>query len=203
MEVSAEAESAPAAAGHTSPEGDARFNTACTAKEMSLSGSGGYMASKNDPETLSSRVQSSFQHLAESSGTLNSASDGLSKLVAELDSALKPLNIGLVCWVDIHAPWTSEDGSQTYREQLGYSKKGGKWGVALRTINEFMYNDDPDVEEWAFNDAPRQLRLRAVDRIPELLDEMVKQAAKFTKEIAEKTLQVQQLVSAIRGSTKQ
>jgi hypothetical protein len=133
--------------------------------------------------------------------TLNNASDELSKLVAELDSTLKSLNIGLNCWVDIAGPWHSPDGSRTYREQVGYTKRSGKWGIALRTMDDCTYEEDANVEEWAFSDAPRQLRLRAVDRIPELLDEMVKEAAKFTKEIADKTQEVQRVVSAVKGDS--
>lgn len=161
------------------------------------------MPSKKESEPLPVKVQSSFQQLADAAKTLNAASDRFSKLVAEIDTALKPLNIGLVCWVNIGGPWRSEDGEQEYREQVGYAKIGGKWGIALRTVNEVVYRDDSDIEQWLFNDAPRQLRLKAIDFIPDMLCELSKEAANFTEKITKKTVDVQQLVSALKGSAKQ
>lgn len=161
------------------------------------------MTAKKDHEPLVPRVQSSFQQLSAAASTLNSASDRLSKLVAELDSALKPLNVGLVCWVDIEPPWTSQDGLGISSEQIGYAKISGKWGIALRTVDQYLNMGEEHIEHWAFNDAPRQLRLKGIDRIPELLDELARKAAETTKQIAKKTEEVQQLVSAVKGSVSQ
>jgi hypothetical protein len=158
------------------------------------------MPSKNEPELLVPRVQSSFQQLSAAAATLNTASDRLSKLVAELDSVLKPLNVGIDCWVDIGPVSMSPDGSGAYSEQIGYTKTGGKWGIALRTVEEFFQIGEHSIKEWAFSEAPRELRLRGIDCIPDLLDELAKDAAKTTKEITEKTDEVQRLVSALKGS---
>jgi hypothetical protein len=160
------------------------------------------MPSKNESEPLVSRVQSSFQQLSTAASTLNSASDRLSELVAELDSSLKTLNVGLVCWVDINRPWTSADGLRTYSQKVGYAKISGKWGVAVRTVDRHEYDDYPDTEEWAFSEAPRQLRLEAVEFIPQLLEKLAKEAEKHTREVTEKTDQVQQLVTAVKGSVR-
>jgi predicted KAP-like P-loop ATPase len=158
------------------------------------------MPSKKESEPLVSRVQSLFQQLSAAAATLNTASDRLSKLVAELDAALKTLNVGLVCWVDIRPARTSEDGLETWSEQVGYAKISGKWGIALRTVHENLnWPLDDHVEEWAFSEAPRQLRLKAVDLIPALLDNLAKTAADNTKKITEKTDEAQQLLTAIKG----
>ena len=159
------------------------------------------MINKKEFESLSSRVHSSFQQLAAAASTLNSASDQLSKVVAEVDAALKPLNVGLVCWVDIHEPATRADGRVTYYEQIGYAKVNGSWGIAIRTMEEYDQSpgDSPDPEEWAFNDAPRKLRLKAIDAIPRLLEKLAKDAEKFTKSVTEKAAEAQQLLSAVKG----
>ncbi|MBL0161605.1 MAG: hypothetical protein IPP47_31755 [Bryobacterales bacterium] len=62
------------------------------------------------------------------------------------------------------------------------------------------FAEESKVEEYAFNDAPRRLRLAAVDYIPELLEALVEAAAKATERISRKTAEVQQLVAAVRGS---
>jgi hypothetical protein len=156
-----------------------------------------------EPLPLPARVQSSFQQLSIAASALNTASDRLSKLVGQIDAALKPLNVGLECWVNIGIPLHSEDGEQEYREQVGYAKIGGKWGIALKTVDELIFRDDAHIEQWAFNDAPRQLRLKAIDYIQDLLAELSKEAAKFTEKIAQKTGEVQQLVSALKGGANQ
>ena len=160
------------------------------------------MPSKSESEPLVSRVQSAFQQLSAAATTLNTASDRLSKLVAELDSALKTLNVGLVCWVNIDDPSFSEDGQEEYSEQVGYAKINGKWGIAVRTVNDVAWAQHVGVEEWAFSDAPRHLRLKAIDLIPALLDELAKEASENTKKITEKTEEVQQLVTAIKGGVR-
>lgn len=158
------------------------------------------MPAKKEPFALLSRVQTSFQQLSTAASTLNAESDQLTKQVAELDSALKPLNVGLVCWIDLPGGWTSPDHSESYSEQVGYAKVGGKWGISIRTVKCWEFAEESKVEEYAFNDAPRRLRLAAVDYIPELLEALVEAAAKATERISRKTAEVQQLVAAVRGS---
>jgi hypothetical protein len=89
-----------------------------------------------------------------------------------------------------------------YSEQVGYAKISGKWGIAVRTVSEVSWRPDAHIEEWAFSDAPCQLRLEAIDFVPQLLDELAKEAADNTKKITEKTEELQQLVAAVKGSMR-
>ena len=49
-----------------------------------------------------------------------------------------------------------------------------------------------------FNDAPRELRVQAVKRIPDLLDRLSKDAVETTTRITEKAEEVRQFASAIQ-----
>ena len=147
------------------------------------------------PESLPARVKLSFRQLAESTTALNKASDKFSKLVGEVEALLKPLNIGLECWARM-GRWGSPQGSGYW--EVGYAKTAGKWGIAIRSVVEDPFDDE--IETWTFGDAPRRLRLNAVDYIPALLDELAKQAVESTKDIDQKTAQVSQLVTALRES---
>ncbi|HYL65171.1 MAG TPA: hypothetical protein VE077_21360, partial [Candidatus Methylomirabilis sp.] len=50
---------------------------------------------------------------------------------------------------------------------------------------------------WPFNDVPREMRLRAVDKIPEVITELNKAAVQTAKKIQEKTEKVLDLAEAI------
>jgi hypothetical protein len=141
-------------------------------------------------------IQTHFQNLTTAAGSLNVASDELTKAVAVLDEALKKLNIGLSTWVNFS---TWEDGPKYWQDRLGYTKVNGKWGIAILSARG---DETCDVEEetegpWLFNDAPRQLRLLSVDKLPELIEKLGKDAADTTKEVKEKTKRVRELTTAI------
>ena len=53
------------------------------------------------------------------------------------------------------------------------------------------------IEEWLFNDGPRAMRISAIDKIPDLLERLVKAADKTTKKVQEKTSQALELAAAI------
>jgi hypothetical protein len=156
------------------------------------------MASKE--ETLSSRAQTSYQKLATAAVTLNTTSDQLGKVIVELDAALKALNLGISSWVSFNE-WTDENGSDYSCDQLGYSKVGGKWGIALRSLSgNYNFPEDTSVDgPWLFNDAPRALRIPAIDKVPELLEKLTKDAVATTEKINEKLHQSRELAKAITG----
>jgi len=150
--------------------------------------------SSNDSQV--ERIQSHFHALSEVAFTLNSASDELTKAVGILDEALKKLNIGLTVWVDYASravePWEYHD------EQIGYCKVNGKWGLSLQRVwgdnqSDHHGSDGP----WLFNDAPREMRLRGVDKIPEVIERLGKEASDTAKRVEEKTKHVRELAAAI------
>lgn len=112
--------------------------------------------------------------LTKSAARLNKASDELSKAVEVIEGSLKNLNLGLSTWV----PFDDE----STRCELGYAKIGNRWCLAIaeRDTNEEGF-------EWAFSDAPRDLRLVAVPHIPALLATLAKEADAFAAELEAQT----------------
>jgi hypothetical protein len=151
------------------------------------------------PEPLPAKIRSSYQKLLTAATELNSAPDRFAK-PGEIDAALKPLNIGITSWVKI-AEWGGEH-SCGY-DQVGYCKIGGKWCVALSTVEEHPDRIDDDWEVWAFSEGPRRLRLKAIDYLPTLLDTLAKEAVGETKNIAERAHDLQELVAALKDGGEQ
>jgi len=112
-----------------------------------------------------------FDRLTSIANTLNKATDELTRIVGVLDDALQRLNVGIPVWVQV-VKWSSEGDATAYEcENVGYSKINGYWCIGInRTAGDENSPYGDDVREvWPFNDAPRDLRLRAVEKLPELI----------------------------------
>jgi hypothetical protein len=159
-------------------------------------GYGGLVMQDDGSGSFLQKVQSSYQKLHAVAIDLNVASDQIGKLVGELDSALKKLNLGITVWVTVGSnEW--EDGSFRSHD-IGYAKIDGEWGISLRIVNGNSNNPDQErTEEWLFNDATRSLRLDAIGYIPALLEKLSEEAVKTTEEIKKKLSITQQITEVV------
>lgn len=136
-----------------------------------------------------SQLQTSFQNLAESANTLNKESDKFSGTIGALDEALNRLSPGVSAWVNVSSctPNIEEPWSQT-EERLGFAKTNNRWGLSLSRVDINLNAPDEFREEvrdtWLFNDAPRNLRLRAVDHIPDVIAKLAEEADRVAKQVA-------------------
>jgi hypothetical protein len=130
------------------------------------------------------RVQKAVQQLPSVAASLNAASDELGGSISKLDALLKKFNRGVPTWVSF------EDlkGDEGFRhEDIGDTKVNGRWGIAIRTVEgDYSHPDRDDLEQWLFNDAPRLLRVNAVEKIPELLEALLESATEMTRAIIDK-----------------
>jgi hypothetical protein len=142
------------------------------------------------------KIQTHFQALSSLAASLNKASDELTKAVSILDEALKKLNIGLTVWVDYAS--RAEEAWEYDDDQIGYCKVNGKWGIALQRIwGDNQQNTSGGEGPWLFNDAPREMRLTSVDKIPEMIEALSKEAFNTTKRVQEKTCEVSELAKVV------
>src|SRR5438477_2342628 len=144
---------------------------------------------KREPVMASSgNVSALLKQLSSASQTLSEASNKLTEQIKEIETALASYNVGIVTWVDLRR--TSEEVEMekgnnlrvTRVDRLGYSKKYGKWGLFASSSIE----EPEEFEWWLLRDAPRELRILAVDAIPKLLEEMVSRAKQLTTDVRSK-----------------
>jgi hypothetical protein len=153
-----------------------------------------------NPTPLSESVFSSYLELTTAASALNLVSDALGKAVSDIDDGLKKLNLGITAWVQVRCdgPYYPEDS--TFRiEEIGYAKLSGKWGIALKTRAGDQLDEEQGeiVETWLFNEAPRALRLKSIEKVPELLKKLTEEASKVTKELQTKLADAQAVASAV------
>jgi prefoldin subunit 5 len=154
------------------------------------------MAFRSNPIDVSvSKISSTFETLSKTAKKLNDESDKLTKTIEKLDLALQVLNLGVPAWVQFDK-WSGEDDSEGYYE-VGYDKSMGSWGLCLRS---FASNDHTGAENsntWAFNGAPRELRIRAVSHVPELIEALDKAASQLVHDLSEKNSDADLIAQAL------
>jgi hypothetical protein len=148
--------------------------------------------------SLTERVTASIKQLSLVATDLNKVSDELSQAIYAIDTVLQGLNIGVHTWITIHDDNDMPESEYFSRRDLGYSKVGGRWGISLRAVTgNYSRPDEESTDSWHFNDAPRWLRLEGIEKIPDLLDELIKSTEETTKKIKSKITEANQLATAI------
>jgi hypothetical protein len=163
-----------------------------------------------DSASLPARISALYKQLAASADVLNSASDELANGIAPLEGALQRLNIGIECWTPIAELKRNDSGVIT--RHVGYAKLNGVWRVALRESLDYPNSVNGSLgalaglyqkkdEMWPFNEAPRHLRLDAIEHLPTLLERLVKKSEAVAKRIAERTAAARSLAAAIQQAS--
>jgi hypothetical protein len=161
------------------------------------------MTSPFSADPRSAKLKTSFLNLSEASRELNAASDTFGAAITSLDEAINELNPGVTAWVNVSdsadedAPWVSSV------ERLGYDKMKGRWGLTLwaGTVDSEEDSETP-TGSWLFNDAPRSLRLRAIEHIPELVEALANEASHTAKRVSEQAHYALKLAESIRVIAK-
>jgi hypothetical protein len=154
------------------------------------------MSSNESPRVpLPDQVSTLYKRLADVSGVLNASTDEFSKAIAPLEKGLQSLNLGIECWVPVKT-YGGEDGDFE-RHELGYARIDGTWGIALRVVEGNERWAEAHTQSWLFNNGPRADRLDAIEKLPELLERLIKKADSMTKKIKESTQQAREVGSAI------
>ena len=147
---------------------------------------------------VSERITAAFQTLTESAENINGISNELAKAVAPLDRALKRLNIGVACWTKISGGGGESGGSDYWSRDVGYARVGRVWCLAIRTVNGDERFPDEEVQEtWSFNEAPRYIQVRAVDKLPELIEALVEATDATAKRLRQKVAVAQDIAAAV------
>lgn len=147
-------------------------------------------------------LQSSLQELSASATNLNTLSDQLSKQVAEVESAVNKMGIGLSASVNTES-WSDELGEEYDTWRLCYAKHQSKWGFTIEHLSGHVAHEDSHRSEtWAFREAPREHRLKAVTKIPELVDALVQKSKDYAADVSATMSYAQALAAAFSAPKK-
>lgn len=141
-----------------------------------------------------------FSRLQAISSSLNSKSDTINAAIKVFEDKLASLRLGVTAWVPtplntrLIAPGTQdEDSLQTF---LGYCKATGTWCLTLSEDSERWGNDENNPPQFTpLSQAPRELRLKAIQQLPLLVNALEKHADEALKEVG----QAEQLLRDLSG----
>lgn len=153
-----------------------------------------------DEISASEKAQASYLELSTAAKNLNQVSDELGKTISVLEAAIEKLNLGVSAWVTITSG-TDESGENYWSRDLGYADLTHRWRIALRYVRGNYSDPNDEMEDlWLFDEAPRWLRVEAIEKIPELLQKLTKQADETAKRIQKKTAEAKELAAAIKAA---
>lgn len=151
--------------------------------------------------SLSERVAASYSDLASAATVLNEVSDELGKFIESMNTSIQKLNIGIEAWVDMKTGYVDPDDGDYEAHFVGYAKSSGRWGISLkRTWGNENHPESGGYEVWHFNEAPRVMRVDAIDKLPDVLDRLKRKAESTTNKLAKKTEQAKELALAMKNA---
>ena len=147
-------------------------------------------------------MATAFTALAVSAKKINAVSGELARPVASLDTSLKRLDVGVECWTEVNRR-TDEYGYEYWIHDVGYTRHKGKWCLAIRTSEgDERFPPGETAEVWPFNEAPRYLQAKAVDKLPDLIEALVKATDAAAKRLEGKVAPAEALAAAASDIVK-
>jgi prefoldin subunit 5 len=128
-------------------------------------------------------IEREFKKLETLAPDLNATSDEFTAVLETLNKRLNGLNLG----VELLLPYDQ------MKIAVGYGKFQGKWGIIVRRDDAMI-----GTEIWHLTEAPRNLRLHAINRIEPLLAEMASSTKRLNDRIREGVSQLKDITEAIR-----
>lgn len=147
---------------------------------------------------MTGNASKSLQKLTSVSKSLNDITDQLNAELSLIESSLKKMNLGVYGWVQIGITneLVPEMGGVVHNiEEIGYGRYQGKWALLFDSYCQEI-GPDPDTVT-LLRDAPRESRIKAVSRIPELLDKLAEEASKLADKAVESAAQAKEIASAL------
>ncbi len=148
-----------------------------------------------------SEIQERLHKLAANAQKLNDLSDSLTKQLTQIESAINKLNIGVAAEVNSET-YSSEDGLEYDIWRLAYQKYDKKWGFVVEHLSGHEAYPDGEFESWPFKDAPREHRIAAVLKVPELLDALLEKSERFASEISGSVSYAQSIASSLAAPSR-
>ncbi len=151
------------------------------------------MTAKKDPTALAA----AYARGRASADALANVTDELNSKIAEAETSLAALKLGVRASVLIREDTNSETGLSWY-SHLSF----GKWEKSWRLLYETSSDFHDEVETTPLTNASREVRLQAIDVMPDLLLAMVESAEKEADEVKSKLDALGEFVELTKSMAK-
>src|ERR1051325_9924900 len=158
------------------------------------------MAPTPDPAVPPPVIAAFHEELSAASAELAEAAQELNVPIEEIEKYLASLKIHVAAWVKVKG-W--EDQYENFwKRELGYDFTGDAWHIAIRETSGNSNNPEHESSgTWAFSKSPKKSRISAVDKLPELMQEIAKEAQKTARRLKEKAAEATGFTSSLKTLT--
>jgi len=152
---------------------------------------------------MTNNVSALLKQLSSVSQDLNEASNELSEQIKSIEAALACRKLGVRAWVEMRRRPEREPASDgrvyefTRVDSLGYDKHQGKWGLLVVSYYEETFDPSDFEDAKLLRDAPRELRMAAVDLLPKLIQKIGEEASKLAKDVARKAEEAKSIAAVL------
>lgn len=126
---------------------------------------------------------------------LSEATDRLNQAIVEAEKAIAALQLGVRASVVLHHTPPNADQPLGWYEYLTFGKEGRIWRLLIETGDDV----NPEYDVIPLVNASRELRLQAIEKLHDLVEEMIAKAESTVQEVEQKTAEVKQFVASITG----
>jgi hypothetical protein len=145
-----------------------------------------------DDKAKTRELRESVAEAKTTAARLSKATDAMNAALVAAEAVISGFNLGVTASVTI-----TDEGDGWY-QSLRFAKDGKDWRLMVETGNWNDPDDDPSVTPIAT--ATRAIRRSALKLIPDLLDALVKEAAKQAKDIEADAAEAEEFLKAVKGS---
>jgi hypothetical protein len=150
-----------------------------------------------EERSISERTAAALEQLKPVAKEVSDAAEALAKPIIAVDAALSRLQIAFEAWVTYRHD-TDDDEERYDNWDIGYTRIGKRWGLALRTEKgEFNQPDRAVIERWFFNESPLYLRHRAIDKLPDLIEALAKAGSTVAKKLSSATIKAAEIAETV------
>lgn len=147
--------------------------------------------------TPSARMSAAFAKLRDSAHEIKTHSDALSREVRAIERALNAFDLRVASHTVI-SEWVAWDQDEFKRDYVAYLEVHQEWRIVIQ--HETGWNHDPENTHettWLFDKAPQYMRIKAVDKLPELIEGLVATVDKTTERLKKKVEPTKELANVV------
>jgi hypothetical protein len=137
------------------------------------------------------RLNKALSRAREVAAQLGPATDRLNALLQAVETALAELQLGVAGYARMN------EKNPEWAQMLTFCKFGNTWQLMIESGPDG--GDPEDFSSTPLCNASRELRLQAVDYLPQLIENLVNEATAQAKTVQAKTLQVAEILAELRG----
>jgi hypothetical protein len=140
-------------------------------------------------------VKTSYPQLADETYQLQALIGDFGKTISAVEGSLRRIGLDVSAWHQI-AGGQHEHNGYTWSRDIGYTRIGSSWHIALREWSQEVGQEDEQTT-YKFRDAPPWMCLEAAGKIPELLEELIERTRDLRAKLASKKRDVDELAAVL------